>query len=293
VCVLLVTNAELDVLDQALRQLLVEWLPSTHDGADTEHGAHALFDVDQEVKHEHDRVLPVTNVEPLALDQVPRHDRAVPLLSMEYGKHLEHGVRAPCDVDPELKHEHDRAVTPTAVDDLVKDHPLKHDHAELLSSTPDGELSEDGVHAPHNVDWEHRHEHVHVSPVTRVELHVLEHRVNHDRAVKPSSTHDGEHTENGASVQLLVVWELKHDHEPVLLEILAVMLVLVQLLRQDRAEKPSYMPNGEHSEHGAHARLNVEPVNKHDHDLASRLILAVMIALDRPERRELASSILS
>ena len=53
-------------------------------------------------------------------------------------------------------------------------------------STPDGELSEDGVHAPHSVDWEHRHEHVHVSPVTRVELHVLEHRVNHDRAVKPS-----------------------------------------------------------------------------------------------------------
>ena len=52
---------------------------------------------------------------------------------MECGKHLEHGVRAPYDVDPEPKHEHDRAVTPTAVDDLVKDHPLKHDHAELQS----------------------------------------------------------------------------------------------------------------------------------------------------------------
>ena len=52
---------------------------------------------------------------------------------MEYGKHLEHGVHAPYDVDPELKHEHDRAATPTVVDDLVKDHPLKHDHAELLS----------------------------------------------------------------------------------------------------------------------------------------------------------------
>ena len=78
--VLPVTLVELHALDHQLRHDHAEWLPSTPDGEHTVHGAHVPPDVVLELKLEADHVLPETNVEPLARDQLPSRDRAVWLL---------------------------------------------------------------------------------------------------------------------------------------------------------------------------------------------------------------------
>jgi len=103
VYVLLVTLVELDALDQVPRQELAELLLSTLDGEDTEHGAHALSDVDPELKQEADHVSGVTNAEQDVQDLPLKHDH-VDLQSSTHDWELsEHGAHALHDVDQELK----------------------------------------------------------------------------------------------------------------------------------------------------------------------------------------------
>jgi len=119
--VLLVTLVELHALDLRLRQDHAEWLPLTPDGEHTEHGAHAPPDVVLELKQEADHVSPVTNVEPLARDQPPNHDRAVWLLSTHKWELSEHGALAQSHVDLELKPEAEHVPQETRVELNVLD----------------------------------------------------------------------------------------------------------------------------------------------------------------------------
>jgi len=76
---------------------------STHDGDHTEHGADVQSDVDEELKHEPDHVLLVTNVVPDVLDHQLNHEPAEHPSSTLDWELSEHGAHVPHDVDLELK----------------------------------------------------------------------------------------------------------------------------------------------------------------------------------------------
>jgi len=62
---------------------------------------------------------------------------------------------------------------------------------------------------------------------------------------------DGKDTVHGVLVQRVVALELNQDHEDASIPILLVAAgVLVQIRRQEHVEEPSFLPDGEHMDHG-------------------------------------------
>jgi len=96
------------------------------------------------------------------------------LLSTHDGEHTVHGADALSDVDKEHRHEHVYVLLETRVELDALDQVPRQELAEPLLSTPDWELSEHGVHVPHDVDLELKLEAVSVLLVTNVEHHVTE-----------------------------------------------------------------------------------------------------------------------
>jgi len=111
----------------------VEDLSSTHDGPDTEPGELVQHDADLELNLGRDLVLPVTLVEPHALDHPLRRDHAEWLPSTPDGEHMEHGAHVPPDVVLELKREADHVSPVTNAELLARDQLLSHDRAVWLS----------------------------------------------------------------------------------------------------------------------------------------------------------------
>jgi len=89
-----------------------------------------------------------------------------------------------------------------------------------------------------------------------------------------------------------VDWAHNREHVHVLLVMPVVMLVLDQQAKLDLAEKLSFTPSGERSEHGVPVQQNAVQDHKADHEVASKPILVVMIVKELLARHELASSIL-
>jgi hypothetical protein len=102
--------------------------------------------VDSEPKQELEVASLVIHVEHHVKDLLQNHDHAELQSLTANGEDMEDGVHVQLDVDSEPKQELEVVSLVILVEHHVKDLLQNHDHAELQSSTANGEDMEHGVH---------------------------------------------------------------------------------------------------------------------------------------------------
>jgi len=143
-----------------------------------------------------------------------------------------------------------------------------------------------GVLALQNVVWELKHDHVLVLlaiPVVQVAQAL---QLKQDLAEKQSLQPGIQHSVHGVRVQQDVVWVLKREHVRASLRMNVVAPVLDPLLKQDRAEWQSLIPNMGHLDHGVLVLRDVAWELKQEHVLALLVILVAHHVLALRQKRE-------
>jgi len=135
----------------------------------------------------------------------------------------------------EQEHKRDHVVVSLVMNvvQVALDRLLNHELVEHQSLTPDGQVSELGVHVQSDVEQELKRDHELVLLVIPVVQVALDHLPKHEVVEHQSLTRDGQVSVRGAHVPWHVELERKRDLVAVFLVIAVVMDVLEQLLKHE------------------------------------------------------------